>query len=263
MSFQHHFGLANIGIKIATRYRWEAIASVIATPVSLIIYYFLWKSVFAYTGADMIRGFAFNEMVQYYVLSMIVGFFTWSQVDNWIEHDVINGWLFRSMLLPIGITPWYLSFEAGINLYNIITQMIPVFLIGVVFFGLKIAPLLPFIAFLVSIIFAFLIYFGIAYLLGLFSFWMKRITGLRRVRRMLVAFLGGSFIPLAFFPAWMQTVSHFLPFEYVRSVPILIYLERAPLLESLLMQLAWVVGLYVIIHFVAKMAVRRYAGVGL
>jgi ABC-2 type transport system permease protein len=263
MSFQHHFGLANIGIKIATRYRWEALASIIATPVSLIIYYFLWKSVYTYTGVDVIKGFTFNEMVQYYVLAMIVGFFTWSQVDAWIESDIINGWMFRGMLLPIGITPWYLSFEAGINLYNIIVQMIPVFLIGIIFFGLKIAPLLPFIAFIISIVFAFLIYFGIAYLLGLGAFWMKRIQGLRKVRRTVIAFLGGSFIPIAFFPAWMQTVSHFLPFEYVRSVPILIYLQRAPAIESLLAQLAWVVVLYTIIHFVAKMAVRRYAGVGL
>jgi len=263
MSINHHIGLANIGIKVATRYRWEAIASLIATPVSLIIYYFLWKSIFTYTGASVIRGFAFNDMVQYYVLSMIVGFFTWSQVDGWIENDIVNGWMFRGMLLPIGLTPWYLSFEMGINVYNIVVQMIPIFLIGIVFFGLPIAPAVPFLAFIMSIVFAFLIYFGLAYLLGLGAFWMKRIQGLRKVRRMLVAFLGGSFIPLAFFPQWLQSVSHFLPFEYVKSVPILIYLQRVPVIESLLAQLAWVIALYVIIHFVAKMAVRRYAGVGL
>jgi ABC-2 type transport system permease protein len=117
--------------------------------------------------------------------------------------------------------------------------------------------------FAASLVLAFLIYFGIAYLLGLGAFWMRRITGLRRVRRTLIAFLGGSFIPLAFFPAGLQAVSKFLPFEYARSVPILIYLQRAPLVQSLLIQLVWVAVLYTIIHFVTKRAVRRFVSVGL
>ncbi len=263
MNINHHIGLANIGIKIATKYRWEAVASVLTTPITLVIYYFLWKSVFAYTGAPLIRGFTFPEMVNYYVISMIVGFFTWSKVDKWIENDLIQGWMVRGMLLPIGIIPWYLSFEIGINVYNIISKMIPVFLIGIIFFGLPLAPIISLAGFAVSLLLAFLIYFGLSYLLGLGAFWMRRITGLRRVRRTLVAFLGGSFIPLAFFPAWIQSASHFLPFEYARSVPILIYLQKAPVLESLLAQLAWVAVLYTIIHFVAKRAVRRFVSVGL
>jgi ABC-2 type transport system permease protein len=263
MSINHHIGLANAGIKIATRYRWEALAGVLTTPISLIIYYFLWKSVFTYTGAPLIRGFTFPDMVSYYVLSMIVGFFTWSEVDKWIESDLINGWMIRGMLLPIGIVPWYLSFEIGINVYNIISQMIPVFLIGILFFGLPIAPIVNIAGFALSLVFAFLIYFGISYILGLGAFWMRRITGLRRVRRSLVAFLGGSFIPLAFFPASLQAVSHFLPFEYARSVPILIYLQRIPLIQSLLIQLAWVAVLYTIIHFLAKAASKRFVSVGL
>jgi ABC-2 type transport system permease protein len=263
MNIHHHIGLANVGIKVATRYRWEAIASVITTPISLVIYYFLWKSVFAYTGAPVIRGFTFPEMVSYYVLSMIVGFVTWSEVDKWMESDLINGWMAKGMLKPVGLTPWYLSFEMGINAYNIVSQMIPVFLIGLLFFGLPMAPIANLTAFVASLVLAFLIYFGMAYLLGLGAFWMRRITGLRRVRRTLIAFLGGSFIPLAFFPAGVQAVSKFLPFEYARSVPILIYLQRAPLVQSLLIQLAWVVVLYTIIHFVTKLAVRRFVSVGL
>ncbi len=263
MSFAQHVGLANIGIKVATRYRWEAVASVITTPLTLIIYYFLWKSIFTYTGAEIIRGFTFPDMVQYYLLSMIVGFFTWSEVDKWMEYDLIHGYMMRGMIKPLGIIPWYLSFEVGINIYNIITQMIPVFLIGIIFFGLTIAPLLNIIAFIASLALAFLIYFGMAYLLGLGAFWMKRIHGLRRVRRMIIAFLGGSFIPLAFFPNWLQQVSHFLPFEYVRSVPILVYLQRVPILESLLAQIVWVILIFIIIHFVAKKAVKRFVSVGL
>lgn len=263
MNINHHIGLANVGIKIAMRYRWEAIASVFTTPISLIIYYFLWKSVFAYTGAPVIRGFTFPEMVSYYVLSMIVGFVTWSEVDKWIENDLIHGWMVRGMLLPIGIVPWYLSFETGINAYNLISQMIPVFLIGIIFFSLPLVPIINLAAFALSLVLAFLIYFGMAYLLGLGAFWMRRITGLRRVRRTLIAFLGGSFIPLAFFPAGLQTISHFLPFEYARSVPILIYLQRAPLVQSLAIQLIWVIVLYIIIHFIAKRAMKRFVSVGL
>src|SRR3990167_790490 len=103
MSFRTHTGLALVGIKTASKYRWEAIAAVAATPLALVIYYFLWQSIFNYTASPTIKGFTFQEMVSYYVISMIVGFFTWSEADKWIEHDVIQGKLINGMIRPLGI----------------------------------------------------------------------------------------------------------------------------------------------------------------
>ncbi|MBI4145824.1 ABC-2 family transporter protein [Candidatus Woesearchaeota archaeon] len=263
MNINAHKGMAIMGIKVATRYRWEVVAAVAATPLALVIYYYLWKSIYAHTGQALIRGFTFEELVSYYVLSMIVGFFTWSEMDKWIEHDIIKGDLVKNLIKPFGYISSCFSFELGLNAYNILTQMIPVFIIGFLFFKLPIAPLMVFLGFALSLFFAFLLYFGLAFLLGLAAFWMKKITGLRRARRIIVAFFGGSFIPLAFFPPWLQEISAYLPFQYIRSVPILLYQQRIAIGHSLLAQAAWVVVLYTLIYIVSRKAMRKAAVVGL
>ena len=260
-----HWGIAKKGIKVWSTYRFEFIVGLLSIPISLIIYYFLWKSVFTYTGQEIIRGFTFQQMVSYYVLSMIVSFFTWSEVDKWIEQDLLHGHMIAGLLKPVSFISWYMSFEIGMNTMNIIWQMIPVFIIGFVFFGLAMAPAFNFIAFFISIIFAFFIYFGMTFLLGLSAFWLKKITGLRRIRRVMFGFLGGSFVPLTLFPHWAQTLFHYLPFESTKFVPITIYLgtvSKAGVLRALGVQLFWIAALYILIYIVWKRAYSLYSSVG-
>jgi ABC-2 type transport system permease protein len=148
---------------------------------------------------------------------------------------------------------------------NIIWQMIPVFAIGFVFFGLEIAPAFNLITFFISIIFAFLIYFGMTFLLGLSAFWLKKITGLRRIRRVFLGFLGGSFVPLTLFPDWAQQLLHYLPFESTRFVPITIYLgtlSNAEVIRALFVQIIWIAILYAIIYWVWTRAYKMYSSVG-
>ena len=215
MNIRHNWGVAKLGIKIWSTYRFEFIVGLLSVPISLIIYYFLWKSIYAYTGAEIIRGFTLQQMINYYILSMIVSFLTWSEVDKWIEQDLLHGHMVAGLLKPVSFISWYMSLEIGINTMNIIWQMIPVFIIGFVFFGLQAAPAFNFIAFIFSIVFAFLIYFGMTFLLGLSAFWLKKISGLRRVRRVVFGFLGGSFLPLTLFPQWLQGIFNYLPFQKI------------------------------------------------
>ena len=260
-----YWGIAKKGIKTWSTYRFEFVVGLLSVPISLIIYFFLWKSVYAYTGEGVIRGFTFQQMVNYYVLSMIVGFFTWSEVDKWVEQDLLHGNTISSLLKPVSFISWYMFFEIGINIMNIIWQMIPVFIIGFVFFGLGIAPAFNFIAFLISLLLAFFIYYGMTFLLGLSAFWLKKITGLRRVRRVVLGFLGGSFIPLTLFPEWAQSVLHYLPFESTRFVPITIYLgtiSNTEVLKALGVQLFWIAALYGLIYLVWKRAYKLYSSVG-
>ncbi len=260
------WGIAKTGIKIWSTYRFEFIAVLINTPLTLVIYYFLWKSIFGYMGVELIRGFTLQEMINYYVLGMIVSFFTWSEVDKWIEQDLLHGRMISSMLKPVPFLSWHLSLESGVNLMNIIWQMVPVFIIGFVFFGLRVAPLFNFVAFCISLVFAFLIYFGLTYLLGLSAFWLKRITGLRRLRRIIIGFFSGTFMPLTFFPQVWQNILNYSPFPYAKFVPITIYLgslSASGVIKALLIQLAWIIGLSVIAYWMFRQAYKRYSSVGL
>ena len=214
------------GFKTAIAYRFHFFVSVVLVPLSLVIYYFLWKSIFEYSGEAVIRGFTFQEMISYYALSVIIGVFTWSTVDNWIENDVRFGNLVTVLLKPVNFFYWYYFFEVGTHLFGLITELIPIFIISFLFFGVGIAAFSNFVLFIISLLLAALLYFLISYIVGLTAFWFKRIFGIRRLKRVVVSFLSGAFIPLAFLPSSLEKVSRYLPFQYIRQEPIFIYLGK-------------------------------------
>ena len=89
------------GFKVALRYRFNFVVGIITTPLSVLIYYFLWKAIYAFTGQSVIKGYSFSELVGYYVVSMIVGLFIWIDIDKWIAEDIRKGQLVVDLLRPL------------------------------------------------------------------------------------------------------------------------------------------------------------------
>jgi len=254
-----------MGFKTALRYRFNFVVSLLTVPLSVLIYYFLWSSVFAYTGKAVIRGFSFEEMIGYYVVSMIVGMFVWVDIDKWIAEDIRKGNLIVDLLRPMTYIAQCVWFEIGINSFGILLNLVPVFIIGFVFFNLAVAPLHVFGIFFVSLALGFMIAFLMSFLVGLTAFWFKEIAGLRRVRRTLTVFLSGGMIPLTFFPESLQRVFEFLPFQYIRYTAINVYLQKYSLpgmFVQLAIQLIWVLVLYWIVYALWNIAVRKFSGEG-
>lgn len=265
MIFREIKAMMNIGFKTALVYRFHFITTLVTAPVILIIYYFLWNSVYAYSGAEVIRGFTLNEMIAYYALTMIVGFFAWSFADEKIEEDVKLGLLTPTLLRPISYLKQAFLFEFGLNMLSVFVEMIPVLVISFMFFKIPIPQVINGIYFVISIIGAMVIYFLLSFLLGMTAFWFYNISGLRRVRRTVMSFFAGSFIPLTFFPETLQKIFHFLPFEYTRYVPVKIYLGHYSVLGGLgqlAIQAFWIIVFYAVIRLIWDVAYKKFAGSG-
>jgi len=263
--YKKFLSLVRIGFKDAVAYRFHFYVTLITSPLQLLIYYFLWSSIFDYSGQEVIRGFTFGGIIAYYALNMIVAFFTWSHVDEWFEHAVRHGDLVNDLLRPFKLMYLFFFTLLGISSLAMIIEMVPFFLIAVFFFGLKIAPLFYFTTFIISMCLALLLNFFISYLVGMTAFWFKRISGLRRVRRALVVFLSGGMIPLTFFPIIFQKIFAYLPFQYVRFIPINIYLGTYPYIKTLSLigiQIFWILILYFIAELIWYKAFRKFAGAG-
>lgn len=260
------YAITNAGIKIAIAYRFHFFVSLITSPLSLLIYYFLWKSIFEYSGQEIIQGFTFETMVAYYALNMIVGFFVWSNIDEWLENDVVYGHLSVKLLKPFNFIFYYFFELLGISSLSIVLEMIPFFLIAVLFFNVSIVPIFYILMFLFSMILALLINFFIGYIVGLLAFWFNRISGIRRVKRVLIVFLSGGMIPLTFFPMFIQNIFLYMPFQYIRYVPINIYLEKysyLQTLELLAIQILWILILYAVVVLMWNKAFKKFAGAGI
>lgn len=253
------------GFKTALVYRFHFYTTIFTAPVTLIIYYFLWQSIYNYSGQEIIRGFTFPALISYFAISMIVGFFTWTFVDQELENNVRHGYLVGFLLKPINFIYWQFMFEAGFSFLSVILEMIPLFLIGILIFKMQIASWSYFILFFVSLALAIVLDYLLGYIVGMSTFWLGKISGIRKLKRVSLTFLSGGFIPLAFFPAGFQTVSHYLPFEYTRYVPINIYLEKLSYLESFEMlglQIVWIGIMFFIANIIWKRAFKKFTGAG-
>ncbi len=262
-----HGFMANmrLGFKVALVYRFHFVVTLLTAPINLVIYYFLWKSIYEFSKVTLINGYTFKALIGYYVLNMIVAFFTWSEADKWMEQDIIRGNLVMKLIQPMKHIINQISFESGLNLLAIMVEAIPILAVGIIFFGLTMAEPLNFFMFLISLLLATIMYFLFSYLLGLMAFWLKRIHGLIRLKKPVIALFSGGLLPLVFFPVWFQNISTYLPFQYVRAVPINIYLGVYPVSKTLLLilgQLIWIGVLFALALFIWKKAVKKFTGVG-
>ncbi|MBW3022722.1 ABC-2 family transporter protein [Candidatus Woesearchaeota archaeon] len=260
-----YLSVTRAGFKVALVYRFNFMITIFTTPISLLVYYFLWKSIFAFSSAEIIRGFTFQQMISYYALNMLIGFIIWTYADEDLEERVVSGSLTPVLLRPLNYFWENFSEHMGVNVISILMNIVPISLIAIIFFGLRLPTLLNGILFIILIAVAILLNFTLAYLVGLTSFWFKEISGIRRVRRVIISFLAGSFIPLTFFPEWVSKLSNFLPFQYMRYVPITIYLGNHTTAESLWLifgAFAWLVALYFISKLAWRSAYNKFAGSG-
>lgn len=257
--------VAKTGFKVGLAYRFDFFVTLATAPITLIVFYFLWKSIFAYSGEEVIRGFTFETMVSYYLINMIVAFFTWSKIERWMEQDIRYGHMIMDLLRPIEYFFSVFSFELGMNMLGILIQAIPFFIIGLLFFNIIIPSWVNIIFFVISLLLANILFFLISYLIGLLAFWFKRIEGLSRAKKPVIHFFSGGLIPLTFFPLIFQKISYYLPFQYIRFVPISFYLgsyKFIEMFELLAIQVAWVVLLFITAKLLWVRAFKRFAGAG-
>lgn len=95
-------------------------------------------------------------------------------------------------------------------------------------------------------------------LVGFAAFWIEDATPVYWLVDKGVLLLGGSYLPVAFYPEFMQMLAQYSPFGASMFISHIFYsdfLEKLPIL--LLSQLFWIVILYIAVTLVFRKAVRR------
>jgi len=79
-------------------------------------------------------------------------------------------------------------------------------------------------------------------------------------------FLGGQMFPIDLYPAWVQRLADWMPFYYTVGVPTEIFVGRIEVAEMaryLLLQLTWVLVMYIAFRLMWRFGLRQYTGVGM
>jgi ABC-2 type transport system permease protein len=190
-------------------------------------------------------------------LLMVLGVFG----DREMADRITTGDVVLDLQRPYDHQAWWAGVSYGKAAYYAIFRGIPPFLAGAVVFDLRLpAGALAAVWFVVSVALGVAVAFGWRYLLGLTAFWLLDIRGANQLGWMVAQFLGGMFVPIVFFPVWLETMARGLPFASMLEIPVEVWLGRfdgVELAGVLTVQAAWAAALVLAGRFVMGRAVRR------
>ena len=247
-------------------YRSHMAVSLLVGPVYFLVQYFIWQAVYENTGT--LNGFTLPQMLAYFGVAAVINYLTFDFADWNLQMLVRTGKFVTFALRPMPHWLFALSQKIGHRTLGFMIEFVPIFLIFLFAFDIQLLPAEPFWA-VISILLSFMMNFIVNYCVGLTAFWLVRAEGVRRVFLLLKDVSAGLFVPLTFFPEWIQKVLFFLPFQFITYVPTRIFIGEyelagySPTIPALVaFQAGATVLMGALMLLLYRAAMRRFTGVG-
>lgn len=266
-SFDILKAVAFVTYKEWAAYRTHMVVSLFVGPVFFLVQVFIWQAVFA--GRDTINGQTLPQILTYYGVAAVINYLIFDSADWNLQMLVHTGRFLTFMLRPFSHRFFAFAQKVGHRLLGLWVEFIPVYLLFLLVFKIPLIPARPFWT-VISILLSFWMLFLINYCIGLTAFWLTKTEGMRRMFQIFRDILAGVFIPLTFFPDFLQKVFFFLPFQYITYVPIQVFMGSYRLggitfsipeivgLQALAVLIMWLIS-----EILLQLGIRKFTGVGI
>jgi ABC-2 type transport system permease protein len=248
-------------------YRSHMLISLFVGPVQFLVQVFIWRAV--YTNQTVLNGLTLEQMITYYAVVTIIHYLV-MDFAAWNLHMLIRtGRFVTYMIRPMSHRFFALSQKVGHRALGFLWEFIPVYCMFFFLFQITLIPAHAGWA-LCSILLGFMMHFFLNYCIGIMGFWLIRAEGVRRMIMIFSMLFEGVFIPLVFFPPFMQKILFFLPFQFATYVPIRVFIGSYELagmsftLPHIIgIQAVAVVVMFCVSQLLWRLGVKKFTGVGI
>lgn len=232
------------------QFRLSALVMFLGNIIYLIVIYNLWKAIFASVDNGIVNGMSFNDTMIYLVLASAQFTFMEAYLVWEMGRSIQSGRIVLELLKPIPIEQYKLFGIEGGNIAAFVVTFIPTFIIVQVITKGAIPMGINLVYYLVAATLGMLINFSIDFLIGTVCLYTESTWGINIMKQVVVLFLSGAVVPLAFFPDKLRALALFLPFQAIYNTP-LTFLTSNELttmnsIKMLGVQAIWVVVLFVL-----------------
>jgi ABC-2 type transport system permease protein len=193
--------------------------------IYLIVFIFLWRTTYRSVGAsdNTIGGLNLSQTIWYLMLAETL-MLSKPRLAGLIGNGVKDGSIAYLLNKPYNFLLYHFSVGLGDSLTNMMFNL----LAGGTLVWLMQAPPpeawgWPMV--LLTMIFAWLIDFCIAALIGLSAFIAEDVSAFDWIYQKLLFILGGMLIPLDFFPGWLRSIAQVSPFAYTIYGPARLFVD--------------------------------------
>ncbi|KOV59341.1 ABC transporter permease [Streptomyces sp. MMG1121] len=179
-------------------------------------------------------------------------------VEDELMDRIRTGDVAIDLYRPVDLQLWWLAADLGRAFFQLLGRGLVPFAFGALCFP----AYLPtdagtWIAFLVAVLLAMVVGFGIRFLVALSAFWLLDGTGVGQMAWLAGFFCSGMLLPLNVFPGALGEVVRALPWSSLLQAPADILLGQADPLRTYLFQGAWAAALLGLGRLVQSAATRR------
>jgi ABC-2 type transport system permease protein len=253
-------------------YRGDFALGTLMRFLPIITQIFLWWAVFdAINAGDSGRlaGYSFHDMVAYYLLSMLArAFSSMPGLASTVARQIREGEIKKFIIQPVDMVGFLLLGRLAHKIAYYTVATIPfalVFFLCRGYFTEGWPPLSHLLAFIVSLILAFLMGYFMELCIGLIGFWMLEVSSLLFVYMLLNFFLSGHMFPLDLLPEPWGQIVNLLPLKYMAYFPAAIFLGKIPsdtLVWELGLEFFWLCFFIVLARWMYARGLIRYSGYG-
>ena len=251
-------------------YRGDFALGTLMRFLPIITQIFLWWAIYDAIGTDArLAGYLFPEMVAYYLLSMLArAFSSMPGLASSVAKQIREGEIKKFIIQPVDMVGFLLLSRIAHKIAYYTVATLP---FALVFFlcrgyfteGWPSPPHM--LAFLISLVLAFMLGYFMDLCIGLIGFWFLEVSSLLFVYMLLNFFLSGHMFPLDLLPEPWRQIVDFLPLKYLAYFPAAIFLEKIPT-EQLGWQIAlefiWL-GVFIgLARWMFARGLKRYSGYG-
>ena len=256
-------------------YRGDFALGTLMRFLPIVTQIFLWWAIFETVGqgsrdGGLIEGYTFQNMVAYYLLSMVSRAFLEHAGPRFGHRVADPQWRDQEVSDPAGRLAGLYVAEPDRSQSWPITRwrrcrspLCSGSVEGFFVDGWPAADVLA--AYVLSLFMGFLLGYFLEVTIGLIGFWFLEVSSLLFLYMLLSFFLSGHMFPLDMLPyPWRQLVS-LLPLKYLAYFPAAVFLGKVnsqQLMEGLIIEAAWIVGLMVLSRVMYNRGLKRYSGYG-
>ncbi len=257
-------------------YRGDFMLGTLMRFLPFVTQIFLWTAVFGAVSTTTIAGYTRDNIIAYYLLSNVArAFSSMPGLAGSISRSILDGTIKKYLIQPVDMIGFLFVGRMAHKLVYYMVATIPytvVFILCRSFFTDGWPEPTVIVAFVWSLLMAFVMGFFLDALIGMIGFWFLEVNSLLFIYMLLNFFLSGHMFPINMLNAVplggsisAGDVVAFLPFQYLAYFPAAVFLKKitgAAPLRGLGIEIAWIVFFIFLCRYLFNRGLKRYSAFG-
>jgi ABC-2 type transport system permease protein len=251
--------LSKLSFQRQLSYRAAAMAGLLTN----IFFGFLRSAVLValYGARSEVAGISVQDAITYTGLTQAI--IAYISIFGWYDlmRSVYSGEVATDLLKPMNFFAFWLAQDMGRAASNLLLRGLTIMFIYALIFEITLPTTAgQWLAVGLALTLGLLVSFAWRFLVNLAALWTPNAIGIGRFAFSLTWVMSGFLMPLRFFPDWFVTVCNLTPFPATINTIVEIYLgvlTGPAIVQALLQQFLWFIGLVVIGQLILRAGVRR------